>query len=124
VKENHCRVDKPYTIYFIQMLIIIIKDLFLVFNMPVSDTVFTRKAYIMREGFKVNSMCGRCDKRHGSFKYFRVNKINETAVTTKKLTNNFAGLVSSGLRPDVASRPPAAPRWLRLLSGSCIGNSG
>jgi hypothetical protein len=95
-------------IYFIQMRIIIIKELFLVFNMPVSDRVFTWKAYIMREGFKVNSMCGRCDKSHESFKYFGVNKINETAVTTKKLTNNFAGLVSSGLRPDVASRPPAA----------------
>jgi hypothetical protein len=33
-------------------------------------------------------------------------KENEPVVSNSKLTNNFAGLLTSGLRPDVACRPP------------------
>jgi hypothetical protein len=36
--------------------------------------------------------------------------MNELVVTSNKLTNNFAGLVASGLGPDVASGPPVLPR--------------
>jgi hypothetical protein len=32
-------------------------------------------------------------------------KINELVVTSKILTNNFSGLVTSGHRPDVARGP-------------------
>jgi hypothetical protein len=49
------------------------------------------------------------------FKHFRMKKVNEFVVTSNKLTNNFAGLVTSGLGPDVARRPPVAPRWLKLI---------
>jgi hypothetical protein len=45
------------------------------------------------------------------FKSFAVRKINELAVTSNKLTNNFAGLITSGLGPDVARGPPVGPRW-------------
>jgi hypothetical protein len=34
------------------------------------------------------------------------NKINELAITSNKITNNFTGLVTSGLGPDVARGPP------------------
>jgi hypothetical protein len=33
-------------------------------------------------------------------------KINELAVTSNKLTENFAGLVTSGTEPGVARKPP------------------
>jgi hypothetical protein len=41
-----------------------------------------------------------------SFKSFGVKKINELVVTSNKLTNNFASLVTNGLGPDVARGPP------------------
>jgi hypothetical protein len=44
------------------------------------------------------------------FKLLGEMKINELVVTSNKLTNNFAGLVTSGLRPDVALGPPVLPR--------------
>jgi hypothetical protein len=34
------------------------------------------------------------------FKSFEVKKINKFVITSNKLTNNFAGLVTSGLGPD------------------------
>jgi hypothetical protein len=37
------------------------------------------------------------------------NKINELVVTSNKLTNNFAGLVTSVLGPDMARGPPVGP---------------
>jgi hypothetical protein len=45
------------------------------------------------------------------FRSFGVKKINELAVTSNKLTNNFAGLVRSGLGPDLARGPPVEQRW-------------
>jgi hypothetical protein len=42
---------------------------------------------------------------------FEVKKINKLVVTSKKLTNNFAGLAANGLGPDVARGPPVLPRW-------------
>jgi hypothetical protein len=44
------------------------------------------------------------------FRILRSEKNNELVVTSNKLTNNFAGLVTSGLRPDVARRPPVGQR--------------
>jgi hypothetical protein len=43
--------------------------------------------------------------------YFAVKKINELVVTSNKLRNNLAGLVTSGLRPDLVRGPPVLPRW-------------
>jgi hypothetical protein len=40
------------------------------------------------------------------FNSFGVNKINELVVTGNRLTNNFAGLITSGLGLDVARGPP------------------
>jgi hypothetical protein len=53
-------------------------------------------------------MCGsRRNENHDSFfKSFGVKKIIQFAVTTNKLTNNFADLVTSGLGSDVACGPP------------------
>jgi hypothetical protein len=45
------------------------------------------------------------------FKSFRVKKINERVVTRNKLTNNFTGLITTGLGPDVASRLPVGPHY-------------
>jgi hypothetical protein len=36
-------------------------------------------------------------------------KINELVVTRNKATNNFAGLITSDLGPNVARRPPVGP---------------
>jgi hypothetical protein len=44
------------------------------------------------------------------FKFFGENKINELVVTSNKLTNKFAGLVTNGLGPDVARGPSLGPR--------------
>jgi hypothetical protein len=51
------------------------------------------------------------DKNHDFFRSFGAKKINELVVTSKKLTNNFAGLVATGVGPDVARGPPVGPRW-------------
>jgi hypothetical protein len=40
------------------------------------------------------------------FKSFGVKKINELVVTNKKVTDNYVGLVTSGLGQDVAYGPP------------------
>jgi hypothetical protein len=40
------------------------------------------------------------------FKFFRVTKINKLVVTSNKLTNNFTGLVTSDVGPDLACGPP------------------
>jgi hypothetical protein len=40
---------------------------------------------------------------------FGVKKINELVVTNSKLTNNFAGLITSGLGLDVPRRPQVGP---------------
>jgi hypothetical protein len=39
-------------------------------------------------------------------------------VTRYKLTNNFAGLVTSGLGPDVASAHPVTPFYCKSLAKS------
>jgi hypothetical protein len=44
------------------------------------------------------------------FKSFGVKKINELVTTSNKLTNNFSGLVTSGLGMDVARGPPVGSR--------------
>jgi hypothetical protein len=65
-------------------------------------------------------MCGTCtkssrrDKNHlFFFKSFGVKKIYELVVPSNKLTDNFVGLVTSGLEPDVACRPPVGLHWSR-----------
>jgi hypothetical protein len=45
------------------------------------------------------------------FKPFGAKKINELAVTSNKLTNNFPALITSGLEPDVACRLPVGSGW-------------
>jgi hypothetical protein len=50
------------------------------------------------------------------FKSFGTKKINERILTSNKLTNNFTGLVTSGLGPDVAGGPPVGPRWRNFWS--------
>jgi hypothetical protein len=40
------------------------------------------------------------------FMSFGLKKINRLIETSNKLTHNFAGLVTSGLRPDVARGQP------------------
>jgi hypothetical protein len=45
-----------------------------------------------------------------SFSNFsEIKKINELVVTSNKLTNNFAGQLTSGLLSDVARGPPVSP---------------
>jgi hypothetical protein len=39
-------------------------------------------------------------------KSFGVKKINELVITSNKFTNNFSGLVTSCLGPDMARGPP------------------
>jgi hypothetical protein len=46
-------------------------------------------------------------------KSFGVKKINELVVTSNKLTNNFVGLVASGLGPDVDRKLLTAPLWVQ-----------
>jgi hypothetical protein len=82
----------------------------------VSGTIFSWKTYILRQGLKVNSMCDTCtqsskrDKNHDFFfKFLGVKKLNEPVVTGNKLKHNFAGLITSGLGPNVARRPPVGP---------------
>jgi hypothetical protein len=48
-----------------------------------------------------------------SFKSFGMKEINELVVTSKKLTNNRAGLFTSGLGPDVAPRAASCTRLLQ-----------
>jgi hypothetical protein len=48
------------------------------------------------------------------FKSCGVKKINELVVITNKLTNNFAGQVTSGLGSDVARKLPVGLRWSDL----------
>jgi hypothetical protein len=47
------------------------------------------------------------------FKSFRGKNINEDVGTSNQLTNNFAGLVTSGLGPDVAFGPPVGLRCFK-----------
>jgi hypothetical protein len=49
------------------------------------------------------------------FKPFGARKISKLVVTSNKLTNNFAGPVTSGLGPDVARGPPVGSRWSRQM---------
>lgn len=52
-------------------------------------------------------------------------KINEIIVTNNKYTANLAGLVTSGLRSDVARGPPVEQNWpiwkLSLKQNNNIG---
>jgi hypothetical protein len=43
-----------------------------------------------------------------------VKKINELVATSNKLTNNFVGLVTVGLGPNVGRGPPVVPHCARL----------
>jgi hypothetical protein len=56
----------------------------------------------------------RLDNNRDFFKSFAVKKINELAATSNKLTNNFAGLVTNGLGPDVARELPVLSRCFKL----------
>jgi hypothetical protein len=47
------------------------------------------------------------------YKSFRVNKLNELVVTSNKLTNNFAGLVTSYLGSDMARGPPVGSHCVK-----------
>jgi hypothetical protein len=49
------------------------------------------------------------------FKTLGVKKVNLLVVTGKKLTNNFVDLVTSGLGPDVARRPPVGLSWIKEM---------
>jgi hypothetical protein len=49
---------------------------------------------------------------------FGAKKINELVATSKKLTNNFVGLVTSGLGPDLARGPLIVPRWSRGITNN------
>lgn len=46
------------------------------------------------------------DKNQNFYKSFGIKNINDVTVTSNTLTNNFVGLVSSGLGPDVVHRLP------------------
>lgn len=74
-----------------------------------SDIFFTQKIYILRPNFKISGMFSTCtsSSRRGTniFLIPGVNKINETIADSNKLTNNFAGLVTSSLGKDVARGP-------------------
>jgi hypothetical protein len=43
---------------------------------------------------------------------------NEFAVTTNKITNNFAGFITSGLGLDVSHRLPVGPCRLKPFFGT------
>jgi hypothetical protein len=45
-----------------------------------------------------------------SLKSSGVKKINELVITSNKLKNTFAGLVTCGLGPDVTHGSPVGPR--------------
>jgi hypothetical protein len=47
------------------------------------------------------------------FKSFGAKKMDELAATNKELTNNFEGLVTSGLGPHIACGPPVELQWCR-----------
>jgi hypothetical protein len=50
------------------------------------------------------------------FQFFGVKEIYELVATSKRLKNNFAGLVTSGLVLDIARGPLVEPRWpLKVL---------
>jgi hypothetical protein len=51
------------------------------------------------------------------FTSFCAKKINELAVTSNNLRNNFTGLVTSGLGPDISRGPPVGPRWSKINQG-------
>lgn len=46
----------------------------------------------------------------------KAKKINALAVTSNKLTNNFAGLVITSFRPDAARGPLHIARWSKVSS--------
>jgi hypothetical protein len=50
------------------------------------------------------------------FKSFSEKKINELVIASNKLTNSFAGLVTSGLGLNVACRPPVGPHWFGYIN--------
>jgi hypothetical protein len=58
---------------------------------------------------------------HIFFKSFRAKKMNQLVVTSYKLKNNFVGIITSVLGPDVARGPPVVPRWCKvsIRSPSC-----
>jgi hypothetical protein len=64
----------------------------------------------------------RQDKNRHFFKSFGVKKINELVVTSNKFSNNFAGLVTSGLGPDVILGPPVGPHWHRVYLDHVAAN--
>jgi hypothetical protein len=60
-------------------------------------------------------MCGTCKQTRITifFKSIGAKKINELVVTGNELTNNFEGLVTSGLWPDVAHGQKVGQRCIK-----------
>jgi hypothetical protein len=81
----------------------------------VSDIIFTWKLTFYGRGLKSIAYVALVRKTADeiritvSFKSFRVKKMNELIVTSNKLTNNFVGLLTSSLRPDVVRGPLVGP---------------
>jgi hypothetical protein len=88
----------------------------------VSDTIFTWEIYILRKFLKpiarVALVRTAADEIRITIfsKSFGAKEINSLVATSNKLTQNFVGLVTSGLRPDLARGPPAGLR--------CVVNFG
>jgi hypothetical protein len=55
--------------------------------------------------------------------FFSNSSTNELVVTSNKLTNNFAGLVTSDLAPDETRGPPVGPRRSEVSHLSAVGFS-
>jgi hypothetical protein len=79
----------------------------------VFDTVVTCKTCTVYVGFLKSTACVALVRKAADeiritifLKSFGVWKINELVVTSNKLTNNFDGLVTSGLGPDMARGLP------------------
>jgi hypothetical protein len=88
-------------------------------GMRMSGTNFMWRTYILRWSFNVKNMChfyysSSRDKNHDVFKPFEIKKINDFVATSNELTSNFAGLVTSDLRPDVACGLPVWPHCFSL----------
>jgi hypothetical protein len=55
------------------------------------------------------------------FKSYGIKKINELIVTSNKSTDNFAGLLTSGLKPDVTRGPPVGSLWHKIMEVAFLG---
>jgi hypothetical protein len=55
------------------------------------------------------------------YKSYKIRKINELTVTSNKSTDNFAGLLTSGLKPDVTRGPPVGPLSHKTMEVAFLG---